>query len=111
MSASASESTTTANSARMPPDSDSSSNNINVGVEAIAKESTNKKGKKKEKASTADEALDIEDDGEFGGESLGRVVWEWFEQSLKAWEAEEKRKAPEKTESGAETATAPQASS
>ena len=46
--------------------------------------SSDKKDKKKDNTSAADEALDIEDDGEFGGESLGRVVWEWFEQRLKA---------------------------
>ena len=36
----------------------------------------------------------IEDDGEYGGESVGRVVWEWFETHLKMWEAKEKETSP-----------------
>ncbi|TFY55135.1 hypothetical protein EVJ58_g8437 [Rhodofomes roseus] len=27
------------------------------------------------------------DDGEFGGEAVGRAVWEWYEERLKVWEA------------------------
>ncbi|CCM03014.1 uncharacterized protein FIBRA_05131 [Fibroporia radiculosa] len=30
------------------------------------------------------------DDGEFGGEAVGRAVWEWYEERLKRWEALEK---------------------
>ena len=66
--------------------------------EKAASSSSAKKGKKKGKDVKDEANLEIEDDGEFGGESLGRVVWEWYEQSLKAWEAEEKRKAPEAQE-------------
>ncbi|KAI0688989.1 hypothetical protein BC835DRAFT_1418884 [Cytidiella melzeri] len=50
-------------------------------------------GKGKEKASTPGKKkedgpdLEIEDDGEYGGEGVGRVVWEWYETHLKAWEA------------------------
>jgi len=33
-----------------------------------------------------EEVLDIQDDGEFGGEVMGRLVWEAFEEALKAWE-------------------------
>ena len=32
--------------------------------------------------------IEIEDDEEYGGEGVGRVVWEWYETRLKAWEAE-----------------------
>ena len=67
-----------------------------------ASSSSDKKDKKKGKDAKDEANLDIEDDGEFGGESLGRVVWEWYEQSLKAWEAEEKRKAPEAGEAEAQ---------
>ena len=54
-----------------------------------------KKGKGKAKAKPTespaqDEFVPIEDDGEYGGESMGRVVWEWFEIRLKDWEAREK---------------------
>lgn len=31
----------------------------------------------------------LEDDGELGGEALGRAVWEWYEAKLKVWEGEE----------------------
>jgi hypothetical protein len=30
--------------------------------------------------------LDIVDDGEYGGELAGRLVWESYEQALKIWE-------------------------
>ncbi|KAI9061372.1 hypothetical protein FKP32DRAFT_1604887 [Trametes sanguinea] len=43
------------------------------------------KGKKKGKASEA--AVQLEDDGEYGGEAVGRAVWEWYEARLKDWEA------------------------
>ena len=51
-----------------------------------------KKGKAKETSSKPDteHLLEIEDDGEYGGEGIGRVVWEWFENHLKIWEAKEK---------------------
>ena len=51
-----------------------------------------KKGKAKETSSKPDteHLLEIEDDGEYGGEGIGRVVWEWFENHLKMWEAKEK---------------------
>lgn len=35
---------------------------------------------------TAAEVLDIQDDGEFGGELMGRLVWEAYEEALKDWE-------------------------
>ncbi|CDO77607.1 hypothetical protein BN946_scf184936.g32 [Trametes cinnabarina] len=43
------------------------------------------KGDKKGKA--PEEAVQLEDDGEYGGEAVGRAVWEWYEARLKEWEA------------------------
>ncbi|RDB20573.1 putative oxidoreductase C19A8.06 [Hypsizygus marmoreus] len=45
-----------------------------------------KKEKGKAKAGP-EEVLEIPDDGEFGGEVMGRLVWEAYEDALKAWEA------------------------
>ncbi|KAE9390770.1 hypothetical protein BT96DRAFT_945882 [Gymnopus androsaceus JB14] len=45
-------------------------------------EEGNEKGKGKE----TEEAMDLPDDGELGGELAGRRVWEAFEAALKAWE-------------------------
>ncbi|KAJ8517005.1 hypothetical protein ONZ45_g5766 [Pleurotus djamor] len=47
------------------------------------------------------EAVRLEDDGEYGGEVAGRLVWEGYERALKAWEKanpakeEEKQTAPD----------------
>lgn len=43
-------------------------------------EKSSQEGKGKE------EVLDIPDDGEYGGEMVGRLVWEAYEDALKAWE-------------------------
>ncbi|RDX48591.1 hypothetical protein OH76DRAFT_1352105 [Lentinus brumalis] len=56
----------------------------------------------------------LEDDGDFGGEIVGRAVWEWYEARLKEWEArdkerveaEEKVAAKEKAEEEAKGTTA-----
>ncbi|KAH8103493.1 hypothetical protein BXZ70DRAFT_889300 [Cristinia sonorae] len=53
-----------------------------------AKPKDEKRGKGKGKQE--DEFVVIEDDGEFGGESLGRMVWEWYETRLKDWETKDK---------------------
>jgi len=42
--------------------------------------------KTKGKAPLTEEVLDIVDDGEYGGELAGRLVWESYEQALKIWE-------------------------
>ncbi|KAI0753346.1 hypothetical protein C8Q80DRAFT_1067896, partial [Daedaleopsis nitida] len=34
----------------------------------------------------------MEDDGELGGEAVGRAVWEWYEARLKDWEAKDKER-------------------
>ncbi|KAH9922576.1 hypothetical protein B0H21DRAFT_841244 [Amylocystis lapponica] len=53
------------------------------------------KGKQKSESDGAD--ADAEDDGEFGGEAVGRAVWEWYEERLKAWEARAKAEAKEES--------------
>lgn len=54
----------------------------------------NTKGKEKEKAGPGNlkPAFELDDDGEYGGEAVGRLVWEWYEARLKEWEAREKVK-------------------
>ncbi|KAI0330404.1 hypothetical protein GY45DRAFT_1345962 [Cubamyces sp. BRFM 1775] len=47
------------------------------------------KSKKGEKAKKQEDVVTLEDDGEYGGEAVGRAVWEWYEARLKAWEAED----------------------
>ncbi|KAI1790381.1 hypothetical protein LXA43DRAFT_891085 [Ganoderma leucocontextum] len=46
------------------------------------KDSKTAKGKEQPKVESI-----LEDDGEFGGEAVGRAVWEWYEVRLKEWEA------------------------
>jgi len=46
------------------------------------------KSKGKGKEDLTEEVLDIEDDGEYGGELAGRLVWEEYEGALKIWEQE-----------------------
>lgn len=57
-----------------------------------------KSAKSSTEGSKDKEVLDVPDDGEFGGERLGRMVWEWYEDRLKGWEAESKAKVRTKTE-------------
>ena len=47
-----------------------------------------KENEGKEKVSLQEEVLDIEDDGEYGGELAGRLVWESYERALRVWEKE-----------------------
>ncbi|KAF9465184.1 hypothetical protein BDZ94DRAFT_1189745 [Collybia nuda] len=45
------------------------------------------KGKGKEKVGAGlEDVIEIPDDGEFGGEVTGRLVWEAYEEALKTWE-------------------------
>jgi hypothetical protein len=44
------------------------------------------KGNGKNKNTETEEVLEIPDDGEFGGEVTGRLVWEAYEEALKGWE-------------------------
>ena len=60
-----------------------------------AKARANGKGKKKEQGSGKDEVLDLVDDGEYGGELAGRLVWEEYEAALKNWEKENPGKVEE----------------
>ena len=59
-----------------------------------SEESANK-AKKEKKQKDEDELLEIEQDSDYGGESVGRLVWEWYENHLKEWEAREKKERPE----------------
>ena len=58
-----------------------------------AKEEEEKK-RKASKKTKDEEVVELEDDGEFGGELIGRTVWEWYEMKLKEWEEREKAKKP-----------------
>ena len=51
-----------------------------------AKKSKKEKGKTKEKDKGEELDISIEDDGDYGGEAVGRVVWEAYEGALKLWE-------------------------
>ncbi|KAJ3553769.1 hypothetical protein NM688_g3440 [Phlebia brevispora] len=53
-------------------------------------EASKQKGSNKNSDEGPGEELNIPDDGEYGGESMGRVVWEWYEKKLKTWEDSEK---------------------
>jgi hypothetical protein len=61
---------------------------VNLDLQHIALDGKESTGK--EKASTGKEKASMNvkphDDGELGGEALGRRVWENFEQALKVWE-------------------------
>nr|VWO97984.1 Transcriptional repressor TUP1 [Ganoderma boninense] len=46
----------------------------------------------------------LEDDGEFGGEAVGRAVWEWYEVRLKEWEARDKERVQEEEAAAREAA-------
>lgn len=65
-----------------------------------------KKGKGKEKSMT--ESI-LEDDGEFGGEAVGRAVWEWYEARLKEWEAQDKERVKADEEAAAKEKAAAEA--
>jgi hypothetical protein len=54
-------------------------------VEQLASEKQKEKEEKKGKNMT-EEVLEIKDDSEFGGEVMGRLVWEAYEEALKSWE-------------------------
>ncbi|KAG6826283.1 hypothetical protein H0H92_000453 [Tricholoma furcatifolium] len=59
---------------------------LRVPVPSDSTTSDEKVSTKKEKGKGA-EALEIADDGEYGGEVVGRLVWEAYEEGLKIWEA------------------------
>ena len=47
------------------------------------------------------QAISLEDDGEFGGEAVGRAVWEWYEARLKEWETQDKERVMAEEEQAA----------
>ena len=67
-------------------------------------------GKGKEKVPLTTQVLSIPDDNEYGGELAGRLVWESYEQALKAWENEtpSSERDKEKERIDKEEAPAPQ---
>lgn len=58
-----------------------------------------KKGK--DKVKETENTTVLEDDGEFGGEVVGRAVWEWYEARLKDWEARDKERVEAEEEAAA----------
>ncbi|OCH89403.1 hypothetical protein OBBRIDRAFT_794269 [Obba rivulosa] len=59
-------------------------------------EAAKKKGKQStnQGQNAAERGGGLPDDGELGGEVLGRAVWEWYEVKLKAWEERSKEQQP-----------------
>ena len=64
-------------------------------IEAAKQKREKGKGKMKEGVALDEEVIDIADDGEYGGELAGRLVWEEYEGALKVWEKENPAKAEE----------------
>jgi hypothetical protein len=58
-----------------------------VEAETEKSDGSSSKGKGKDKdKGLKEEVLQITDDGEYGGEAVGRMVWEAYEAALKIWE-------------------------
>lgn len=57
---------------------------------------------KKRKKSKAEEEIVPEDDEEYGGEAVGRAVWEWYEARLKEWEARDAERVKAEEEAAAQ---------
>ncbi|KAF8154239.1 hypothetical protein B0H34DRAFT_721082 [Crassisporium funariophilum] len=81
--------------------------NVKLAQEVIDAEAaaslSRAKGKGK-KSSEQEKDMDLPDDGEYGGELAGRLVWEEFERGLKVWE--EENPAPPPKPAGVPSATA-----
>ena len=56
--------------------------------EKLALSADPKASSSKGKEKAEEEVLEIPDDGEYGGEVAGRLVWESYEEALKVWEKE-----------------------
>ena len=63
-----------------------------------------KEGKGVEEKSKVESIL--EDDGDFGGEAVGRAVWEWYEVRLREWEARDKERVKAEEDAAAREAAA-----
>lgn len=57
-------------------------------VENDRKTKAESRQKTEKKEGTKEEFIDITDDGEYGGELAGRLIWEEYEGALKIWEKE-----------------------
>ena len=64
-----------------------------LGAAAAAGTSTSTNKEKRR-----EEVIELPDDGEYGGELAGRLVWEAYEAGLKVWESENPRPVEEKEE-------------
>ncbi|KAH9486292.1 putative oxidoreductase C19A8.06 [Psilocybe cubensis] len=66
--------------------------NVKVPEELVERDREAKAGEKRKtgkgKSKATEEILDIADDGEYGGELAGRLVWEEYEGALKVWESQ-----------------------
>ena len=74
---------------------------LNLAKPTIADKSANSNGKEKGNDSDKNKGkagVVLEDDGEMGGEELGRMVWEQYEAQLKVWEKSESDNAVGKKE-------------
>ena len=65
----------------------------NLGAAAAAETSTSTYKEKRR-----EEVIELPDDGEYGGELAGRLVWEAYEAGLKVWESENPRPVEEEEE-------------
>jgi hypothetical protein len=52
------------------------------------------------KDKNGEEVIELPDDGEYGGELAGRLVWEAYEAGLKVWEKENPRPVEEEEKGG-----------
>ncbi|KAG6885091.1 hypothetical protein C0993_005974 [Termitomyces sp. T159_Od127] len=59
---------------------------VRLAVPTPSETPTSEKKSQKGKGKELEEVLEIPDDGEYGGEVMGRLVWEAYEDALKAWE-------------------------
>ncbi|KAG6816743.1 hypothetical protein H0H87_003332 [Tephrocybe sp. NHM501043] len=61
--------------------------NVPKPPDPLASEGISQKEEKgKGKSGLREEVIEVVDDGEYGGEVMGRLVWEAYEEALKAWE-------------------------
>lgn len=79
---------------------------VTLDVPALPEPPADEKSKEHEQKGKDEQGriaeFDLEDDGEYGGEGVGRVVWEWYETRLKTWEAQFKDTETDKPEAAAD---------
>jgi hypothetical protein len=62
--------------------------NLKVKLDIQANGELKSGAKTRMKEEKRHEVIDLPDDGEYGGELAGRLVWEAYEANLKVWERE-----------------------